>query len=165
MDQPERQRNPYAPPVTNVSDIADAAVANTPFFAVSLRKFAIMSVVTFGLYEFYWFYKHWSLVSRRHDRPIMPGARAFFAVLFCHAFMAEVRRFEYVGLPPNHLQAGLLTIGWILFTLTQRLPDPFWVLSIVAFVFLLPAQERANEINRLVEPGHDPNDRLTPLIF
>jgi len=157
--------NPYAPPVAAVADLVDGDPSvETPFFAVSLRKLSIMSVCTFGLYEFFWFFSHWAIIRRR-DRRVVPLARAFFAVLFCYPLMSHVRKFgpEQAGLAPARLYAGLCTTGWILFTLTQRLPHPYWLLTFVAFVFLLPVQRRVNEINAAVAPGHYPNDRFTPL--
>ena len=41
--------------------------SNEPhFFPVSGLKLVVMSTVTFGLYEIYWFYQNWWLVKQRH---------------------------------------------------------------------------------------------------
>lgn len=47
-------------------------------FPVSPLKLVVMSTVTLGIYEIYWFYKNWKLVKQQTDRDIMPFWRAFF---------------------------------------------------------------------------------------
>ncbi len=64
--------NPYAPPESVVADIPvpAAATGDTPiFFPASRTKLLVMSLCTFGLYEYYWFYKNWKLVRDRVDLP------------------------------------------------------------------------------------------------
>jgi len=40
------------------------ATAQRPyFFTPSTLKFVLMSVCTFGIYELYWFYKNWTLMT------------------------------------------------------------------------------------------------------
>jgi hypothetical protein len=50
------------------------------FFPVSPLKLVVMSTVTFGIYELYWFYQNWKLVKHRTRRDIMPFWRAFLRV-------------------------------------------------------------------------------------
>src|SRR5258708_1698326 len=42
------------------------------FFSVSLLKLLVMSTVTLGLYDLYWFYKNWTFVKERTARDISP---------------------------------------------------------------------------------------------
>jgi hypothetical protein len=138
----------------------DAAIL-PPFFAVSLVKLAVMSFFTLGLYEFYWFYRNWQRVRVRQRVDISPFWRAFFGIIFCYDCFKRIKDFGaqqgLVDGPP----ILVLTIGWILTTIFWRLPDPFWLVSLVSFVFLLPVQAYANQINEEKTPAHDPNSRLT----
>jgi len=158
------QANPYAPPVARVADVgtADSAI-EPPFFAVSLFKLSILSVCTFGLYELYWFYKNWDVIRRREQRVINPIWRALFSVFYSYSYFSRVKEFKHPGVAPSGLPAGALAVGWGLFSVAWRLPDPYWLVSMVAVVFLLPVQRRVNEINAAAAPGHSANDRLTPL--
>jgi hypothetical protein len=59
-------------------------------------------------------------------------------------------------------------VGWVitilLGTLLEKLPDPYWVVSLVSmfsFVFFLPVQALANRINARITPDHDPNEEFT----
>jgi hypothetical protein len=132
-----------------------------PFFAVPLWKLSLMSVVTFGLYEFFWFLRNWQRVRDRDEPDIMPFWRAFFGVIFCHACFERIEEYGLAkGMTPGP-PILLLTILWIVFTLTWRLPNPFWAMSMLSFIFMLPMQAYANKINNESVPRHDRNARLT----
>jgi hypothetical protein len=55
----------------------------------------------------------------------------------------------------------VLTIEWIFTTIFWRLPDPFWLVSLFSFAFLLSVQAYANQINLAKAPAHDPNSGFT----
>ena len=57
--------------------------------------------------------------------------------------------------------AGPLAAGWIITTLLWQLPDPYWIVSIFAFVFILLVQWVANRINSIATPHHEVNQRFT----
>jgi hypothetical protein len=71
------EENLYAPPKAAVSDgVSGAHDADLHFFAVSPIKMVVLSVCTFGIYQIYWFYKHWVLIKERSEPLIVPWARA-----------------------------------------------------------------------------------------
>ena len=53
------------------------------FFPVSRLKLLVMSLVTFGLYEVFWFYKNWQLFKAATVRDISPFWRTVFSGVFC----------------------------------------------------------------------------------
>lgn len=120
-----------------------------------------MSFVTFGLYEFYWFYRNWQRVRVREQVNISPFWRAFWGVIFCYACFAKIEahglKREITPSPP----ILLLTILWIVLGISSRLPDPFWLICLLSFAPLLPVQAYANRINAQESPEHDRNARLT----
>ena len=153
--------NPYAPPNSTVADVPlQASVAEPPFFAVSLTKLVIMSACTLSLYEIYWFYRNWQYIRRRERSNISPAPRAIFAVFYCYQCFARVRAYDVEKNDSSTLLAGPLAIGWIVATLLWKLPDPYWWLSMFAFVPLLPVQAHANRLNAQVSPSHDRNTSL-----
>jgi len=132
-----------------------------PFFAVPVWKLALMSFVTFGLYEFFWFYQNWQRVRVRERANISPFWRAFFGVIFCHPCFAKIESYGAgKGVTPGP-QILPLTISWIVLCLSWRLPDPFWLLSLFSFAPLLPMQAYVNRINERESPEHDRNAQLT----
>jgi hypothetical protein len=152
--------NPYAPPAARVVDVIEARPA-TPFFAVTIFKLVLMSICTFGIYELYWFYKNWQLIKAREEPDILPFWRAVFAYFFCYQCFVHVRDYEAPQVSPGTLLAGPLAAGWIVMNLLWRLPDAYGMLSLFAFLFIIPVQVHANRINQAVAPGHDPNGGLS----
>jgi uncharacterized protein DUF4234 len=109
-----------------------------PFFAVSLPKFVVMSVVTFGIYELYWAYKNWMLIKARSSEQLSPVWRAWFAQLWSFSLFGRIRdgarqRGLHVEWTPAWLAAG-----YLLMTLFVRLPGPLALLSVLSFLPLLP---------------------------
>lgn len=152
--------NPYAAPD---SEVADPAVASAPeYFTVGTTKLILMSICTFGIYELWWFYKNWRVIRDRTGESIMPFWRAVFAPLWGFSFVGYVSATrEALGLSkvsPVALGAAYLIVG-----MTWRLPDPYWLISMLTFVPLAAMQRSAHEV--LVETGTaDPRaSRLTPL--
>jgi hypothetical protein len=131
------------------------------FFAVSLLKFAVLSVCTLGIYHLYWFYKNWQLIRVRDQCDISPFWRAFFAMLFCYPCFVRIKLAgaarDIGGAPPF----GVLAILWMLFELAWRLPGPLGLLSFLSVGFLLPVQTYVNRINVAAAPTCSPNSRFT----
>jgi hypothetical protein len=140
---------------------APLASNQAPCFPVSLLKLAAMSICTFGIYELYWFYKNWNLIKQRERSNILPFWRAFFAYFFCYQCFDEIREQARKLALPQLPPAGPLAAGWIITTLLWKLPDPYWLVSTFAFVFILPVQRAANRINLIVTPHHEVNQRFT----
>lgn len=129
------------------------------YFPVSPIKLAVLSICTFSLYEIYWFYKNWRLVKEREHSDIMPFWRAFFSFFFCYSLFQRIgKSAKERSLPP--ISAGWLAAGWIIVSLLWKLPDPYWLVSCLAFFFILPVQKTVNEINAQYAPDHDQNNRF-----
>jgi hypothetical protein len=147
--------------VKNPSNLNDVQFAQPPFFAVSLLKLTVLSLVTIGIYELYWFYRHWMRIRERGEPNIMPFWRAFFAVIYCYPCFARIKlagvRSRIGAAPPF----GLLAICYILAKLSWKLSGPFLLISLLAVVFLLPIQSYVNRINAADSPEHDPNSRFS----
>jgi hypothetical protein len=146
--------NPYQAPATPLGELEQSA--ELVFFPVSVAKLLVLSICTFGLYEVYWFYKNWQLVKRRESSDILPVMRSLFGVFFCYSLFERVRdQAEKAG--TSSIAAGLLAAGWIVLTVLWRLPDPYWLVTFLAVLFMLPVQQAINAINSQAAPGHDPN--------
>lgn len=153
--------NPYAAPTAMAAEIQSAESDLPLFFSVSLLKLTVLSLCTFGIYELYWFYRNWKLKKARDNSDISPFWRAFFGIIFCYQIFTHIRdEGASRGIQPP-LAAGVLAAGWILLTLTWRLPDPYSLITFAAVAFLLPVQDYVNRINAHDVPNHDPNARFS----
>src|SRR5262245_21832197 len=152
--------NPYAAPSARVDDAAARPEAEPVFFAVSLLKLALMSVVTLGLYEVYWFYKNWKCVERNNGEKVNAPIRSVFYPLVSYSLFRRIReharRAGSVEFP-----AGWLAVALFLMALLWRLPDPWWLVGFLGFLPLYPVQQAVNEINRKLAPQADTNARFT----
>lgn len=130
------------------------------FFPVSLTKLLLLSICTLGLYEIYWFYKNWRLIKAREKSKVSPALRSVFGVIFCYSLLKRVSD-QSTAVGGNAIAAGPLALGWVVTTLLWRLPDPYWLVSFLAVLFLMPVQSAINSINSKVAPGQDKNDRFS----
>jgi hypothetical protein len=131
------------------------------YFAVSKPKLIVMSLCTFGIYEIYWFYKNWKLIKEKKGKNIHPFWRAFFAVLFCHSLFKSIQDSSNSHGFGSDINPGWLAVGYLGLSVTWRLPDPFWLVSLLTFLPLLPAQELVSNIHAKIAPSASCNDRFS----
>ncbi len=77
----------YAPPKAEVT----APIGDVPrYYAVAPYKFMLLSILTFGLYFVYWFYRNWRQIKIVDNEDTWPPARGFFYIFFTHSLLADV---------------------------------------------------------------------------
>jgi len=131
------------------------------YFPASLTKLIVLSICTFSLYQIYWFGENWRLENNRTNEGLRPAWRAIFGLFFCHALLSRIKRYaRQAGVPATYPPA-LLTLAWILLTLSYRLPDPYSLVGIFSFLPLLPVQGTIRRINRQETPQADRNTRFS----
>jgi hypothetical protein len=115
-----------------------------------------------GLYELYWFFKNWQIVAQRtgSGRYVVPAIQVFFSYFLCYSLFKRIGR---AGLEAKvrPLSPGWLAISWVALHLAQRLPDPYWLISITSVVPLLFVQATVNDINAALTPDCHPNSRFS----
>jgi hypothetical protein len=151
--------NPYAAPRSHVEDPAIVAAGQPAFFPVSLVKLALMSLATLNLYQIYWSYQNWKCVQRLNGENVNAPIRAFFYTLTSYSLFHRIRDHAKRD-GRTSLQAGLLAIGVFVFAVLSMAADPYWLVTFVGFLPLLPVQSVVNKINREVAPDADPNGRF-----
>ena len=159
---PQLDFSVYAPPRADEQPPRAPGRARPPlFFSVSPLKLVVMSVATFGIYELFWFFANWQRMKKR-GRYVSPFWRTLFATLFCYSLFKTVKETATSSGVSARFSPGFLALGWVLVNLMWRLPDPFWLISVAAVVFLVPVQKAMTDVNEALYPGHDPNTRFTP---
>jgi len=118
----------------------------TPLFAVSTRKFVVMSIVTLGLYDVYWVWRQWKRFAEQGE-VLSPFWRTFFLVFTNYSLFARVRsRAREEGIEVGWSPALMATL-YLVLNVTWRLPDPWVLVSLLVFVPLIPIQETIERIN------------------
>lgn len=139
------------------------------YYPVSLFKFAVMSMVTLGVYPLYWFYKQWAYIRAREDSAIMPVMRAVLLPLWYYSFYKElradsIRRFGRSHLPAAPMAVVLLLVYLSLIALCARpVPDVAAFLpAVLSFLCLLPLVNYIRFINRNDAGAMELNSRFRP---
>ena len=87
--------------------------AQPMFFPVSRLKLLVMSLVTFGLYQIFWFYKNWQLLKAATGSNISPFWRAVFNGICCCSLIAKIiNRAKLRGIDAN-FSPFLVTLAWL----------------------------------------------------
>jgi hypothetical protein len=132
-----------------------SSASGPTWFAVGRRKLLVMSVVTLGLYQIYWFYQHWKRV-REAGENVSVLLRSIFGVLFCYPLFKRILRSEDDAAGG----AGWLAVGYIALCLTSQLPVPYTFIALLSVLPLLAVQRAANEVAQRDFPNDDPNESL-----
>ena len=107
------------------------------FSPVRTDKFVLLSLASLGIYPVVWLYRNWRYVRQAESSTLWPWARALFAPVWYYPLL---RRLDVGG------KVGLTAAFWIIES-TWRLPDPYWWLSTLGFLPLLPAVAAVNRLN------------------
>jgi hypothetical protein len=108
-------------------------------FVTSTAKFIAMSLCTFGVYELYWSYKNWRYVRDRDMTDIRPFWRAIFYPVWHYSLLSELNKVVRSRALESAVYRVFLASSLILLGAMWRLPDPFWLVSMLTFLPFLPA--------------------------
>jgi hypothetical protein len=74
----------------------------------------------------------------------MPAARALFSIFFLNSLFVKILEFaKEKGYRDNYSSTSLF-IGFIIGNGLAKLPDPFWLISILSFIFFVPPFKALN---------------------
>jgi GYF domain 2 len=140
-----------------------APPAPAPWFVVGPAKLVVMSVATLGLYQVFWFYRHWQQARDHQHKDVWPVPRAIFAVIFAYPLFRDITGMAAARGHTPVPDAILSTTAFVGLTFAQILPSGLWLIAFGSVFALLPIQRAANAIALEAAPGTDPNTRFTRL--
>lgn len=124
MQDDSPDTNLYAPPASEIRAEAptEALQAHT-FYVVSIPKFCVLYVATFGIYGLYWFYMHWQRYRRGHGQheSIWPVPRALFSIFFTHALVARIATVLGPGRRDVRWSPGSLATTYVVFEIASNI--------------------------------------------
>lgn len=148
------------PKTTGVTEIIDIE-----YYSVSISKLVTLSVLTFGLYQIFWFYKNWDAVKDGEKKKMSPLGRSIFAIFYCQDLFKKVlqsaKKYNY----PHSFSPGSLSLWYICLTIAINVVARFedgayaflWLpLSVLNVIPLIPVQKAINFNNEqnAINPGH-----------
>lgn len=146
--------NLYAPPRSEPPPRAPDLEEVPPFYIVAPRKFWILLLSTAGLYQLYWFYRHWKAQKAVTGERMWPIMRSLFVIFFTHSLFSRIDAANASAKRPLSLVATLFVVLTLADTMVSRLAqqdigspwtDLLELLLIPVLGFLLgKAQNQAN---------------------
>ena len=104
---------------------------------ISLNKFILLSVISFGLYEIWWIYKAWGFFNQKEKLNINSALRTIFSIIFLIPLFNKILRFAKEKGYNDSYPSILLFVGFFVVNFMAYLPDPFWLVAILGFVFFV----------------------------
>lgn len=109
-------------------------------------QFVLLALITFGIYEIYWFYRNWKHLKFHNNLDISPGWRTvglfvpILNIVLIYKQFKNIRDFTKEAGCDIHLSPGWITVSYIALGLLANLPDPFWLLGFLGVVPLAVVQ-------------------------
>ncbi|MDH3976574.1 MAG: DUF3857 domain-containing protein [Deltaproteobacteria bacterium] len=124
---------------------------DTVFYPVSLVKLIALSIVTFGVYTVYWFYRNWLYVKKIDSSSIMPIARGIFSILWFYPFYLRLVEDSCLRYEENKVlvksMAILFAVTYFIATFLSDVDYLFLPAMVVTALLLLPLANYINYVN------------------
>jgi len=104
---------------------------------ISLNKFIFLSIISAGLYGIWWIYKSWGFFKQKEKSNINPALYTIFSIIFLIPLLNKILRFAKEKGYNNSYLSVLLFVGFFVTNFLAYLPDPFWLVAVFGFVFLI----------------------------
>ena len=109
-----------------------------PLHIISLPKFIIFSIISFGIYTTWWQYKVWRYYKQKEKADILPVARAIFSIFFVYSLFNKIQDSANEKGYTDAYSSGALFAGVLISGGLSRLPKSFGLISIFSFMFFIP---------------------------
>lgn len=137
-----------APALQSVPRVS-AVLTSFPLFPVATHKFIIVSIFSFTLYTFYWFYQNWKRIKSASHETLSPFWRTAFAPLWGFSLCSRIRTLAAEQGIATDWSPAVLGIVFFVLNILWVLPDPWGWISLAVFVPLIPVQQTAHRINEI----------------
>ncbi|NKF51453.1 DUF3857 domain-containing protein [Shewanella sp. WXL01] len=149
-----------------VSLIIDEEVEHeSVFYPVSISKFVLLTILTLGIYPYYWHYKNWQYIKKQDSPTIMPFFRAFFGTLWFYPLFAQINKRTQESKSHKFIPlwlGAILALLLITVTVADRYFDESTIVLWVTIVVTLPLVIHINGINGANSSALKANSRWRP---
>ncbi|QNF31502.1 hypothetical protein HUW51_01715 [Adhaeribacter swui] len=132
----------------NGADFSVDSTVETQYL-ISVPKFILLSILSFGLYEIWWVYKAWRFYQQKEDLDIMPAGRALFNLFFLYTLLKKIKNYANQKGVTTRYSVDLLFIGYLVSVFITKLPNGFGLLlGMSSVLFLIPPFKALNFAKR-----------------
>lgn len=128
--------------------ISKAKSKGTEYFCVSFGKLLIMTVLTFGIYPIYWFYKNWKAIKIQEEEDLHPIWRAWLWVIYGYSLFKRILdSSEKQGYNDAYGATTLYLISILGLLLTEADDDNLILIGVIILFFPIYIIQQAIEFN------------------
>ena len=133
-------------------------IENMCFPTIPIYKFATLSILTLGLYDLIWGYGLWKIVQKEFGyKNINPILRVIFmGITNFSLFDIMCKYFQKYNV--ETFPAVFYAIMYIIFNALTRLPNPYWLITILSTFYVYKIQDKINQVNKINFPNAPVND-------
>jgi hypothetical protein len=145
----------------------EETVAQAPSFERStaysdrqpVTHLVLLSILTFGLYQLYWFSRTWKSLRELAGVDVSPGWRTaglcvpFVNIAMIYHHFRLVRDVTHAAGVSAEYSPGLLTATYFGFVLLSNTSVDAWMLSLLTIVAVVPVHTTLNRYWEKLEPG------------
>ncbi len=140
------------------------------YYPVATSKVFILSIISYGLYLVYWFYKNWLYVKRRDQSKIIPWGRAFFFTFWYYPLFDSFRRDEAFKQQEftSLRKARYATLALLFFILAfiANIDHVYSYIALIIYVAcMLPLVESINQLTPETDAYYKFNSKWRPRHF
>jgi len=134
-----------------------------PWFPVATHKFVVLSIFSFGIYDFYWVYQNWQRARAATREDISPFWRTFLVVpIYAFPLLRRIRRSGEAAGAPARWNPDVLAAAFVALAFAPLLPNVGFFLSLISCTPLIPPVRTIAAINAAAGNPEGVNDRYTP---
>jgi lipoprotein-releasing system ATP-binding protein len=124
-----------------------SAPVSVPLYPVPTHKFLLMTVLSCGLYPYYWCYQNWKRLKRASGEELSPFWRAFFSNLWVFSLFPRIQKLARSNGVAVGWSGGVLATLHLLILSLGRISEPWSWVSFAAVLAMLPVQRTAQRVN------------------
>lgn len=133
-----------------------------PFFLVGTRKLVVLLIITFGLYQVYWFYMHWHRLRKTGRGAPWPIVGTALSGIFSYWLFQHMNEEADAQGVPTLLSAGVLALLYVSGSVAIGFGVPWWIGAGPTLIAVILGQSIVNglpQVRALTQPQR--NERLT----
>lgn len=112
---------------------------------ISLKKFIILNIFSFGFYLIAWIFQAWRFFLQKDHLDIRIALRTGFGVIYLYPLFLKIKNYASKENKVFDLKSLIMYLGVII---TCILPEPLSYISILSFIFFIPAFRQLNHAKR-----------------
>ncbi|MBK9983433.1 MAG: hypothetical protein IPP15_13780 [Saprospiraceae bacterium] len=115
---------------------------------VSVRKFMILSLITFGLYDLWWNYRAWQFIERYKKPGISPAFRTVFGIFYLYSLFRQILNMAKEKGYHSTYSTPVLFIFILLLEIISAFSPYLILLSVIEIFLFIPPFKALNYIIR-----------------